>query len=305
MCSMRKFYLILALILSFSLATWSQEIVVDSIRYYGDYMGKATIAAFQSKNLKGDIVIPSTVYAEGEPLTVYKFEQYAFSECTNIRSVTIPSSVNETLYDCGYEFYGCTSLEEVRLSPNMQVLQGTFIGCKALRKIVIPEGVKYMDYVFENCSVLDDVTLPESMLEIGIECFYGCTSLQKVILPSSVSSIGQDAFAYCRGLTSVTCLALIPPSCLGKRGPQWVTINPFNNIAANATLYVPVSALESYKNTYPWNTFHQIESCETANIADVTNFLLNKDDVWWNINGQKIRIPEHGVFIYQGKKYVK
>jgi hypothetical protein len=169
MCSMRKFYLILALILSFSLATWSQEIVVDSICYYGDYMGKATIAAFQSKNLKGDIVIPSTVYAEGEPLTVYKFEQYAFSECTNIRSVTIPSSVNETLYDCGYEFYGCTSLEEVRLSPNMQVLQGTFIGCKALRKIVIPEGVKYNPAEIHKIAM--DLTLVETSATIPGEAY--------------------------------------------------------------------------------------------------------------------------------------
>src|SRR5574344_1681748 len=157
--TMRRFVLIIT-VLMMSLTTMAQEIVVDSIRYYGDYMGHATIAAFQSKNLEGAIVIPSSVSYEGETLKVNKFEEYAFSECTKIRSVVIPSSVDETLYDCGYEFYGCTSLENVTLSPNMQVLKATFMGCKALKKIVVPVGVKYMDYVFENCSALEDVSLP-------------------------------------------------------------------------------------------------------------------------------------------------
>lgn len=299
---MRRFALIIT-VLMMSLTTMAQEIVVDGIRYYGDYKGHATIAAFQSKNLEGTIVIPSSVSYQGETLTVNKFEEYAFAECTKIRSVVIPPSVDETLYDCGYEFYGCTSLEEITLSPNMQMLKGTFMGCKALKKIVIPEGVKYMDYVFENCSALEDVSLPEGVIEIGFECFYGCTSLKSISIPSSVSSIGLDAFAYCRGVENVTCLATIPPSCLGKAGPRWVTVNPFNNIAPNAVLYVPSEALESYKDTYPWNTFCKIEAINTNGIMEIE--AEPQYNNVWDLSGQRVQTARRGIFIHNGKKYLK
>jgi hypothetical protein len=287
-----------------SLMVQSQEILQGGIHYYGNYMGAATIAAFQSKDLEGDIIIPSELKYQDESLAVTQIEQYAFSECTNIHSITIPSSIDETTYDYGYEFYGCASLERVTLSPNMQILKGTFMGCKALKNITIPEGVKYMDYVFENCSELDGITLPESLIEIGLECFYGCTSLRKIVIPSSVGSIGQDAFAYCRGLNSVTCLALVPPSCLGRRGPRWVDVNPFRNIAPNATLYVPNAVLESYKNSFPWNTFYKIEPYETVGISTVSDISQNGYSGCWNLSGQRIVIPKSGIFIRNGKKYL-
>lgn len=29
------------------------------------------------------------------------------------------------------------------------------------------------------------------------------------------------------------------------------------------------------------------------------------DDAWYNLQGQKVRNPQHGIFIHGGKKYVK
>lgn len=295
--------ILVVMLMALSAAAQAQEIVEGGIRYYGNYMGQATIAAFQDTALEGDIVIPSTLYYQGDKLTVYKFEQYAFSGCTRMRSVVIPASVNETLYDCGYEFYGCTSLEQVTLSPNMQVLQGMFMGCKALKKIELPVGVKYLDYVFENCTALEDVTLPQGLLEIGIECFYGCTSLRQITLPASVSSIGRDAFAYCRGLDSVTCLAAIPPTCLAQHGPHWEATNPFVNIAPNATLYVPAEALALYQSTYPWSTFYKIEALNPNGVDAVTIDCDSEED-WWNLKGEKVVNPVNGVYIHKGKKYL-
>jgi hypothetical protein len=276
----------------------AQEIVVDGIRYYGDWMESATIAAFQDTGLSGDIIIPAGISYEGRTYAVTKFERFAFSECRHIRSVVIPASVNETLYDCGYEFYNCTSLEEVVLSPNMQMLQGTFMGCTSLQRIVIPEGVRYMDYVFANCAALRDVTLPEGLAEVGRECFYGCLSLREITLPASVTSVGTDAFAFCRGLVSVTCKAAVPPSCLGKFGPRIVAVNPFHDIALQAVLYVPADAVESYRITYPWSEFYSIRP-----ITDTSVEKTEPDDdekVFYAPSGHRIAAPS-GLYIQGGK----
>ncbi len=282
-------------------AAWvceAQEITVDGIRYYGDWMQSATIAAFQDTALSGDIVIPSAVTYEGKSYTVTKFERYAFAECRQLRSVVIPASVNETLYDCGYEFYNCTSLEEVTLSPNMQILQGTFMGCTALKRIVIPEGVKYLDYVFENCTALCDVSLPDGLAEIGRECFYGCLSLTEVTIPASVTSVGTDAFAFCRGLASVTCRAVIPPACLGRTGPRVVTVNPFREIAPQAVLYVPAEALQSYRDTRPWSDFYRIESITDTGMKSVPQ--ENRSSRPWSLSGCPLAAP-FGLYIQDGK----
>lgn len=276
----------------------AQEIVVDGIRYYGDWMESATIAAFQDTGLSGDIVIPAGITSEGRTYAVTKFERFAFSECRHIRSVVIPSSVNETLYDCGYEFYNCTALEEVILSPNMQMLQGTFMGCTSLQHIVIPEGVKYMDYVFANCTALRDVSLPEGLVEVGRECFYGCLSLTEITLPASVSSVGIDAFAFSRGLVSVTCRAAVPPSCLGKFGPRIVAVNPFHDIALQAVLYVPADAVESYRITYPWSEFHSILPISGTSVGKTLRD--DKEKAFYAPAGHRIAGP-NGLYIQGGK----
>ena len=276
----------------------AQEIVVDGIRYYGDWMESATIAAFQDTGLSGDIVIPAGITSEGRTYAVTKFERFAFSECRHIRSVVIPSSVNETLYDCGYEFYNCTALEEVILSPNMQMLQGTFMGCTSLQHIVIPEGVKYMDYVFANCTALRDVSLPEGLVEVGRDCFYGCLSLTEITLPASVSSVGIDAFAFSRGLVSVTCRAAVPPSCLGKFGPRIVAVNPFHDIALQAVLYVPADAVESYRITYPWSEFHSILPISGTSVGKTLRD--DKEKAFYAPAGHRIAGP-NGLYIQGGK----
>ena len=281
-----------------AIVSHAQEILVDGIRYYGDYMESATIAAFQDTGLSGDIVIPAEISYEGRSYAVTKFERFAFSECRHIRSVVIPESVNETLYDCGYEFYNCTALEEVILSPNMQILQGTFMGCTSLQHIVIPEGVKYMDYVFANCTALSRVSLPEGLLEVGRECFYGCLSLTEVTLPSSVSSVGIDAFAFCRGLASVTCRATVPPACLGKIGPRIISVKPFRGFALQAVLYVPADALESYRATYPWSGFYSIQPLSESSVSQIRPDTTPWDS--YSLSGHRLPTPR-GWYIQGGK----
>ena len=66
-----------------------------------------------------------------------------------------------------------------------------------------------------------------------------------VTIPNSVTSIGNGAFNACRGLTSIKCLAAVPPS-LGN--------NSFQNISDTCLLTVPCSSLEAYTAS-DWNTY--------------------------------------------------
>ena len=111
----------------------------------------------------GDIVIPSTVVYNGNTLDVVEIQTRAFSHCTDITSVSFPSTVEVIR---GQAFYGCTSLEEITI-PNNSSLK-----CIASR-------------AFYNCtSLLQSLTLPEGFLSIGAEAF-GNTVIWEINLPST------------------------------------------------------------------------------------------------------------------------
>lgn len=128
---------------------------------------------------KGDIVIPPTIIYNGVKYTVTSIDGYAFLDCYNLTSISIPNTVTEINYDA---FRGCTSLTSVEI-PNSV----TFIGSGA----------------FEGCTGLTSITIPSSVTFLGGHAFYGCTGLTSIFIPKSVTTI-QDVFLeYCSNITSI------------------------------------------------------------------------------------------------------
>ena len=106
-------------------------------------------------------------------------EEYAFSKCSNLTSITIPESV--------------TSIEE-----------GAFSDCSSLTSITIPESVTSIAKgVFRECTSLTNIEIPTGIKDIENATFLGCTSLKNIVLPTSITSIGQQAFEYCTSLTNI------------------------------------------------------------------------------------------------------
>ena len=125
----------------------------------------------------------------------------AFSDCTELTSVTIPDSV--TSLDGA--FSRCSSLKSITISNNVTSIgRGTFSGCSNLTSIVIPDSVTniYM-YAFEDCTSLTSITIPNSVTSIGDSAFENCTSLKSITIPNSVTSIGDNAFWGCISLTEI------------------------------------------------------------------------------------------------------
>ena len=127
----------------------------------------------------------------------------AFSRCSGLTSVIIPSSVTRIGM---YAFDGCSRLTGVTIPSSVTSIgSATFYGCSRLTGIHIPSSVgRIAPYAFDGCSSLTSVTIPSSVTSIGKFAFDGCSGLTSVIIPSSVTSIESSAFSGCSGLTSVT-----------------------------------------------------------------------------------------------------
>ena len=148
----------------------------------------------------------------------------AFSECENLKEITIPDSV---VYIGNYSFLKCENLKEICIPEGLRLIgKSTFYGCKNLTKINIPESVKFIDnsafYLCENlteinipdgvqsigdrafifCDKLTEVNVPDGTQAIGYRTFYACKNLTKINIPASVKYIGEEAFDMCFMLTA-------------------------------------------------------------------------------------------------------
>jgi len=146
---------------------------------------------------------------------------YAFQDCSRLKSVTIPSSVTN-------------------------VGNSAFSRCSGLTTVTISEGVMIIgDYAFSDCSGLTTVTISEGVTSIGDMAFGFCTWLTSLTIPSSVMNIGQQAFSLCLGLTAVDFEG-VPPSGLSSSGLFKEIAVRYN--AAFADEWVPVIANCGFTN---------------------------------------------------------
>ena len=135
----------------------------DGFRYgdfyytFGDNV--ATIA--KADKLIVNSVIPAKVRLNGEFFDVTKIGSKAFSGCSAMRSITIPSSIT-TIYS---SFYDCSSLTKVEVLDLAAWCKISFNGYDAnpLRK-----GTLY-----HNGRELKELTIPTSVTKIGDQAFSG------------------------------------------------------------------------------------------------------------------------------------
>ena len=146
----------------------------------------------------GAVGIPTNI--TGLPVT--SIGTSAFSNKTNLTSVTISNGVTSI---GGYAFYRCYGLTGVTIPGSVtNIGEWAFALCESLTNVTIPYGVTSIaDYAFFVCDSLTNVTIPNSVTSIG-EWAFAVTSLTNVTIPSSVINIGDAAFQQCGNLTSIT-----------------------------------------------------------------------------------------------------
>ena len=126
----------------------------------------------------------------------------AFSGCTGLTSIDIPSSVTNIGRSA---FSGCTGLTSIDIPSSVTSIgSNAFSYCTGLTSITIPSSVTSIgDDAFYGCTGLTSINIPSSVTRIGAYAFSGCSGLTSLVIPESVTSIGIAAFNHCENLTSV------------------------------------------------------------------------------------------------------
>lgn len=109
---------------------------------------------------------------------VINIPEYAFCQCSGLKSVEIPKSVK---YIDDFAFYGCNGLKVVIFNA-----QNPF-SCGDYNKPAFP-------------STIETLLIGNAVNRIPKYAFSNCSGLKSVIIPNSVTSIGEDAFSGCSGL---------------------------------------------------------------------------------------------------------
>ena len=179
--------------------------VIDGFRYDLNSDSKtATLLPNMNGKYSGDIIIPEKVKGnDGVEYIVTAFADQCFKDCSDLTSITIPSSVTSWGGAC---FYGCSGLTSITIPSSVPSLGGScFKGCSGLTSITIPSSVTSLgEECFSDCSGLTSVTIPSSVTSLGYSCFEGCSGLTSITIPSSVTSLGWHCFYGCSSLTSIT-----------------------------------------------------------------------------------------------------
>ena len=185
-----------------------------------------------SEDTVGTITVPDTI--NGKPVT--SIGNSAFSDCTNLTSITLPgslTSIGDSAFSYCYfltsitipvsltvigssAFSNCNRLTSLTIPPSVTSIRNfTFFDCTALTSITLPDSLTAIgDGAFFYCSGLTSLTLPASLTSIGDGAFYRCSRLTRITVPSSITSIGEATFAYCSGLTNLTLSASL--TSIGK-----------------------------------------------------------------------------------------
>lgn len=207
------------------------EFAIDGIYYNVNDRGAIVTNNGAANCYSGDVVIPEVValgdttyqvVAIGDyafkncsdltsvsiPSTVTSIGQYAFNWCTGLTAMTIPDSV-KTIGNGA--FYYCTGLQTVKLPDGITTLnEHLFHGCASLTELTIPDGVTSIGGgALKECASLTSVTLPPGITTIDVSVFEACTGLSSMILPDQVTSIKSSAFMDCTGLTEITLNAAL------------------------------------------------------------------------------------------------
>ena len=182
--------------------------------------------------------IVSNTYENGKGVItfdgdVFRIGVYAFYNCDNLSSITIPYGVTEIGY-CAFE--GCTNLTKVKNEsthfgyigqkpfnncPNFKSFEGELVSedgrclvsedgvlltciTKGLTEYTLPDNVKEVyQSAFQFQNDIQKLTIPEGVTTFGWCAFADSDSLTEVTIPKSVTDPGNHTFSGCHNLSKI------------------------------------------------------------------------------------------------------
>ena len=276
--SFKGFIMLVVLMLMMASSAMAQEAkfeVIGGLRYLLDTGAKtATLMPKTDSKYSGDIVVPEKVNgSDGMEYVVTSLSEKCFSDCSSIKSITIPSSVTSLGNSC---FFKCSGLTSITIPSSVTSLGDfCFYDCRGLTSITIPSSVTSLGgSCFSGCSGLTSITIPSSVTSLGGHCFDGCSGLASITIPSSVTLLDNFCFQGCSGLTSITIPSFVTSlgnscfkDCLNLESiyfkceiPSVYSVSSLG-IPTTSIIKVPAEYLQDYKDAfgtdyhyiYAWN----------------------------------------------------
>jgi hypothetical protein len=191
-----------------------KDIVIPTKTKDGQWIRKIAASAFQNNTVVESLEIASSIYL---------YEEFAFSGCTNLTKVTFNTEIDgpKQLFDVD------NNIKELYLYNADQILESAFGSLYKLEKFY-SVGTQFrmtstpsmpllkeahvadtsLYPLFIDCKYLREVTL--SNINTIADTFVGCISLNQIILPKNIESILGGSFRGCNNLT-IYCEDNRPP----------------------------------------------------------------------------------------------
>lgn len=191
----------------FEIVSPKEVSVVNGEFYYQDNPSLAYI-------YRGEVVIPESILHLGTTYSVVSIAKKAFSENEMITSVFIPNSIyaiesyyqrnthNDYVWDYYGAFQGCSNLNNVHLSENIEIIGiNGFAGCPCFK---------------------ESVTIPKQVIELGA-CSFCSQSVvfnadSCTIAGSKVDSSVISAFPYMNSIVFCDNIKVLPAFLYAKTG---------------------------------------------------------------------------------------
>ena len=237
----------------------------------------------------------------------------AFMYCRQLKEVVFPDDfwgINMSM------FSKCTSLEEITFPHSLRIISSDAFSYCHLKKFTIPNSVEGMSWdALYGCTQLEEIIIEDG--SAPLKFYYSLDgedvpALKKFYLGRDIDN---DETADIRvPITSLTIGSNVTamPYSFGDnlkeiiskiKDPTNVTERFTKSAKANAILKVPEGSKELYEQADGWKGFFNIETYKDEGTSIRSIDVQQSDDVWYNLNGQRIATPtRNGLYIKNGKK---
>lgn len=194
----------------------------------------------------GEVTIDATVVNPNdmETYTVIGVGVKAFYEATGLTKVTFPTAATFTYIghtnSLSHCLRDCPELTGELIIPDnvTEIGAAAFMGTN-YSKLTIGTGVTEIPLsAFNDCEKLEHVEIPNTITTVGQTAFANCSSLKYFAGGTGLTQLNYTAFNGCANLDTLVLKTTTPPN---------VTYLFPATLTTNAVLYVPSTAVETYK----------------------------------------------------------